>query len=220
MYLKKNEHVLKETSEIAALYFDIIVPRYDYLVGNRQPLRSNKTRTLKSPRARENRVNPSSKCKKRTLRPEDEITVDERSDRIILAMGRRRTGDMQVRNAMPRGWGTDNRLIDCTLIDAGPQGTWKEERLQGRLAEEEQPLHAVFDRVPTISLRTNERASDLSRKIYSFIHPKRRLCSLVDPSGFPLSRRSTHTRRAQSRKGPRPSSRSIAVPVRGCLYAV
>lgn len=107
---------------------------------------------------------------------------------------------MQVRNAMPRGWRTDNRLIDCTLIDAGPQGTWKEERLQGRLAEEEQPLHAVSDRVPTISLRTNERASDLSRKIYSFIHPKRRLCSLVDPSGFPLSRRSTHTRRAQSRK--------------------
>lgn len=165
-------------------------------------------------------MNPSSKCKKGMPRPEDEITVDERSDRIILAMGRRRTGDMQVRNAMPRGWRTDNRLIDCTLIDAGPRETWKEQRLQGRLAEEEQPLHAVFDRVPTISLRTNERASDLSRKIYSFIHPKRRLCSLVDPSGFPLSRRSTHTRRAQSRKGPRPSSRSIAIPVRGCLYAV
>lgn len=32
---KKNEDVLKETSEMAALYSDIILPRYDYLVANR-----------------------------------------------------------------------------------------------------------------------------------------------------------------------------------------
>lgn len=81
----------------------------------------------------------------------------------------------------PRRCGTrraDNRLIDCALIDA------RLEARRGRGAHvrllEEEPR--VLDRVPTISLSTSERAGDLSRKIYSFIHTPRRGDSPRGPS--------------------------------------
>lgn len=57
---------------------------------------------------------------------------------------------------------------------------------------EEQAHLAVFEHVLTISLRTNERASDLSREIYGFIHRERAFPSLSsDPSStFALLERS------------------------------
>lgn len=67
-----------------------------------------------------------------------------------------------------RGSGADNRLIDCALIDA------RLEARRGRGAHVRLEEARVLDRVPTISLRMSERAGDLSRKIYSFIHAEER----------------------------------------------
>lgn len=47
------------------------------------------------------------------------------------------------------------------------------EREEGRERERNRRISVVFEHVLTISLRTNESASDLSREIYSFIHRER-----------------------------------------------
>jgi len=80
----------------------------------------------------------------------------------------------------------NNRLIDCTFVDAeeiaadswttrrrGTDGGTESGKRMEREKEwktAERPHLAVFERVRTISLGTKGRASDLSREIYSFIH--------------------------------------------------
>lgn len=126
------------------------------------------------------------------------------------SQGRIALGRWAKRQNNPRGGtsprrcgtrGADNRLIDCALIDA------RLEARRGRGAHvrllEEEPR--VLDRVPTISLSTSERAGDLSRKIYSFIHTPRRGDSPRGPSRDfdPYAARTT--RRRETGLSPVPS---------------
>lgn len=71
----------------------------------------------------------------------------------------------------------NNRLIDCTFVDAkeiaADSWTHINERKRKEGEREKQAHLVVFEHVLTISLRTNESASDLSREIYSFIHRER-----------------------------------------------
>lgn len=74
------------------------------------------------------------------------------------------------------------------------------EREREKKGEREEQAHlVVFEHVLTISLRTNESASDLSREIYSFIHRERMFffflfssLPTLRPSGDSLLRRSVH----------------------------
>lgn len=102
---------------------------------------------------------------------------NNRNDRIIDAAWH---GDYAGGSVASLSTRVNNRLIDCMFVDAkeiaADSWTHINERKRKRRREREREKQAhlvVFEHVLTISLRTNESASDLSREIYSFIHRER-----------------------------------------------